>query len=60
MDKMIGKMRQDMQKAMTQPMQMNLGSHGMGKGRFSQMQTITKTRADQHGNPTRETYQTKA
>ena len=59
-DKMMSRMRKEMQQAMAEPFGMDLNSHGMKSGQFSQMQQVTKSRMDQHGNPVRETYQTKA
>ena len=58
MDKMIGKMRNDMKRSMNEPMSMKM--NGMGSGKFSQMQSISSTKTDQYGRPVKQTYQTKA
>ena len=61
MDKMISKMRNEMKQAMAEPMDMRgMGGNGMAQGRFASMQQMTSMKADQHGNPVKETYQTSA
>ena len=58
-DKMISKVQKNMQQSMMGGDGPSMRGMG-GNGKFAQMQQITKTKADQYGNPITETYQTKA